>query len=99
MRLSDSDIRRFRKKSNFCVVLHFVIIQRTKSTPHDYKICTPFYPAYVWRGSLNFLRNRLYLIFYDAITFVLMIIKPETFKKCSFLFKAKEGENFNHRNT
>jgi phage-related protein len=23
------------------VVLHFVIIQRTKSTPHDYKICTP----------------------------------------------------------
>ncbi|MBW2563872.1 MAG: hypothetical protein JRE29_07540 [Deltaproteobacteria bacterium] len=29
------------KKSNFCVVLHFVIIQRTISTPHDYKICTP----------------------------------------------------------
>jgi adenylate cyclase class 2 len=23
------------------IVLHFVIIQRTKSTPHDYKICTP----------------------------------------------------------
>ncbi|MBC2743786.1 MAG: RNA pseudouridine synthase [Desulfosarcina sp.] len=29
------------KKSNFCVVLHFVIIQRTISTPHDYKICMP----------------------------------------------------------
>ena len=27
------------------VVLHFVIIQRTISTPHDYKIYTPFYPA------------------------------------------------------
>jgi len=26
------------KKSNFCVVLHFAIIQRTKSTPHDYKL-------------------------------------------------------------
>ena len=23
----------------------------------------------------------------------------ETFEKCSFLFKAKESENFNHRNT
>jgi len=23
-------------------VLHFAIIQRTKSTPHDYKICTPW---------------------------------------------------------
>jgi len=26
-------------------------------------------------------------------------INNETFEKCSFLFKAKEGENFNHRNT
>jgi hypothetical protein len=25
--------------------------------------------------------------------------KPETFEKYSFLFKFKEGENFNHRNT
>ena len=25
--------------------------------------------------------------------------RTETFEKCSFLFKAKEGENFNHRNT
>jgi hypothetical protein len=23
----------------------------------------------------------------------------ETFEKCSFLLKVKEGENFNHRNT
>ncbi len=23
----------------------------------------------------------------------------ETFEKCSILFKTKEGENFNHRNT
>ncbi len=23
----------------------------------------------------------------------------ETFEKCSFLFKFKEGEDFNHRNT
>jgi hypothetical protein len=23
----------------------------------------------------------------------------ETFEKCSILFKFKEGENFNHRNT
>jgi len=23
----------------------------------------------------------------------------ETFEKCPILFKAKEGENFNHRNT
>ena len=23
----------------------------------------------------------------------------ETFEKCSILFKAKEGDNFNHRNT
>jgi len=23
----------------------------------------------------------------------------KTFEKCSILFKAKEGENFNHRNT
>jgi len=26
-------------------------------------------------------------------------IKLEIFEKCSFLFKFKEGENFNHRNT
>ena len=26
-------------------------------------------------------------------------IYDETFEKCSFLFKFKEGENFNHRNT
>jgi len=32
--------RRFRKKPNFCVVLHFVIIQRTKSTPHSTKFTT-----------------------------------------------------------
>ncbi len=25
--------------------------------------------------------------------------KTETFEKCSILFKFKEGENFNHRNT
>jgi len=25
--------------------------------------------------------------------------KIETFEKCSILFKFKEGENFNHRNT
>jgi hypothetical protein len=38
---AESNNCRFRKKSNFCVVLHFAIIQRTISTPHDYKICTP----------------------------------------------------------
>jgi len=26
-------------------------------------------------------------------------IKRETFEKCSILFKAKKGENFNHRHT
>jgi hypothetical protein len=26
-------------------------------------------------------------------------LQGETFEKCSILFKAKEGENFNHRNT
>jgi len=26
-------------------------------------------------------------------------INNETFEKCSFLFKAKEGENFNHPST
>jgi hypothetical protein len=26
-------------------------------------------------------------------------LSHETFEKCSILFKAKEGENFNHRNT
>jgi len=25
--------------------------------------------------------------------------KEETFEKCSILFKFKEGDNFNHRNT
>jgi hypothetical protein len=35
-------IRRFRKKPSFCVVLHFAIIKRTISTPHDCEICTPF---------------------------------------------------------
>ncbi len=25
--------------------------------------------------------------------------RPETFEKCSILFKFKAGENFNHRNT
>jgi hypothetical protein len=24
------------------------------------KFATPFYPAYVWRGNLNFLRDRIY---------------------------------------
>ncbi|MHA1369902.1 MAG: hypothetical protein ACTSRA_09345 [Promethearchaeota archaeon] len=27
------------------------------------------------------------------------IQQRESFEKCSFLFKFKEGENFNHRNT
>ncbi|HUT42943.1 MAG TPA: hypothetical protein VMW95_01300, partial [Desulfobacterales bacterium] len=27
------------------------------------------------------------------------LFSKETFEKCSILFKAKEGENFNHRNT
>jgi hypothetical protein len=26
-------------------------------------------------------------------------LKKETFEKCPILFKAKEGDNFNHRNT
>ena len=26
-------------------------------------------------------------------------VYDEIFEKCSFLFKFKEGENFNHRNT
>jgi hypothetical protein len=26
-------------------------------------------------------------------------MQPETFEKRSILFKSKEGENFNHRNT
>jgi len=60
-------VRRFRKKSNFCVVLHFAIIQRTISTPHDYKICTPFYPERFIRGNLNFLRNRSNQTFYEFI--------------------------------
>jgi hypothetical protein len=28
-----------------------------------------------------------------------LAVKRETFEKCSFLFKFKECENFNHRNT
>ncbi len=28
-----------------------------------------------------------------------IICHKETFEKCSILFKFKEGENFNHRNT
>ncbi|RZB31433.1 MAG: hypothetical protein SRB2_04661 [Desulfobacteraceae bacterium Eth-SRB2] len=31
------------------------------------KFATPFYPAYVWRGSLNFLRKRLNRTFYEFI--------------------------------
>ena len=27
------------------------------------------------------------------------ILALETFEKCQFLFKFKEGDNFNHRNT
>jgi hypothetical protein len=27
------------------------------------------------------------------------VFQFETFEKCSILFKFKEGENFNHRNT
>jgi hypothetical protein len=27
------------------------------------------------------------------------VIREEIFEKCSILFKAKEGENSNHRNT
>ena len=30
---------------------------------------------------------------------IILTTKNETFEKCSILFKAKEGENFNHRNT
>jgi len=30
---------------------------------------------------------------------ILSRAKLETFEKCSILFKFKEGENFNHRNT
>ena len=31
------------------------------------KFATPFYPAYVWRGNLNFFRNRLNWTFYEFI--------------------------------
>ena len=50
-------------------MLHFAIIQRTKSTPHDYKICTPFYPERFIRGNLNFLRDRLYRTFCELLNF------------------------------
>jgi len=36
--------------------------------------------------------------FFD-IKYTKFAIKKETFEKRSILFKAKEGENFNHRNT
>jgi len=36
------------------------------------KFATPFYPAYVWRGNLNFLRNRLSRTFYEFIKHTLM---------------------------
>jgi hypothetical protein len=31
--------------------------------------------------------------------FMVITLLYETFEKCSILFKFKEGENFNHRNT
>jgi len=49
--------RRSRKKSPASVqrdvVQHFVIIQRTVSTPHDYKICTPFLSRYFLAGEFE----------------------------------------------
>ena len=30
---------------------------------------------------------------------MIIVKSSETFEKCSILFKFKEGENFNHRNT
>ncbi len=35
----------------------------------------------------------------DRKTYSAVIREFETFEKCSILFKFKEGENFNHRNT
>jgi hypothetical protein len=34
-------------------VLHFVIIQRTKSTPHDYKICDAFLSREIYSGEFE----------------------------------------------
>jgi len=45
------------------------------------------------------------MTFYDFIKFLKKTNQPlrhaqrETFEKCSILFKATEGDNFNHRNT
>jgi len=36
---------------------------------------------------------------YDFIKRGYAALQEEAFEKCSILFKAKEGENFNHRNT
>jgi len=38
-------------------------------------------------------------VYFVAKLFSLPLRHQETFEKCSILFKAKEGENFNHRNT
>ena len=35
----------------------------------------------------------------EELIVILICLYDETFEKCSILFKFKEGENFNHRNT
>jgi len=37
--------------------------------------------------------------FFIILSVISYPLSVETFEKCSFLFKFKEGENFNRRNT
>jgi len=57
--LPDSQVWQLRKKSNFCVVLHFVFTAAYIGTHHAMKFAAPLYPAGVMRGNLNFLLCRL----------------------------------------
>ncbi len=56
-------------------------------------------------GKINNTYNNNGLIVYRFRTLFVVTIqlsmlnRIETFEKCSILFKFKEGENFNHRNT
>lgn len=54
-----SQVWQLRKKSNFCVELHFVFTAAYLGKHHSMKFAAPFDPAGALRGNLNFLLCRL----------------------------------------
>jgi len=65
-----------------------------RRTPHRNPLC-----GLDQEKNAHFCIGNLTQVLNSTFTGIKPFQKGETFEKCSILFKAKEGKNFNHRHT